>query len=66
MQADKVSSEKYYDSESGFRYYSIINSVDYSGMGIWDETVFDVDPLSQKTYKRGNGRSVRDATILRD
>lgn len=64
--AGKVSSELYYDSDAGFKYYSIINSVDYSGMGIWDETVEHQDPLSKVMYKRGNGRSVRDATILRD
>ena len=62
----KVSSETYYNSDDGFKYYSIINSVDYSGMGIWDEMVEHTDPFSQKLYKRGEGRSIRDATIERD
>ena len=62
----KVSSETYYNSDDGFKYYSIINSVDYSGMGIWDEMVEHTDPFSKKLYKRGEGRSIRDATIERD
>ena len=62
----KASSEVYYNSEDGFKYYSIINSVDYSGMGIWDTMVEHTDPLSSKVYKRGDGRSIRDATIERD
>ena len=37
--AVKTSSETYYNSDDGFKYYSIINSVDYSGMGIWEEMV---------------------------
>ena len=64
--AVKASSEVYYNSEDGFKYYSIINSVDYSGMGIWDTMVEHTDPLSSKVYKRGDGRSIRDATIERD
>ena len=60
------SSESYYNSDDGFRYYSLVNSVDYSGMGIWDETVECVDPINGYKYKRGNGRSVRDATMVRD
>lgn len=62
----KASSETYYNSDDGFKYYSIINSIDYSGMGIWDHTVEHIDPLSNKAYKRGDGRSIRDATIERD
>lgn len=59
-------SESYYNSDNGFKYYSIINSVDYSGMGIWDDMVEHTEPLSGKIYKRGEGRSIRDATIERD
>ena len=35
-------------------------------MGIWDYMVEQTDPLSKKVYKRGEGRSIRDATIERD
>ena len=59
-------SESYYNSDDGFKYYSIVNSTDYSGMGIWEETVDHVDPINNFKYKRGNGRSVRDATMVRD
>ena len=62
----KLSAQTYYNSDDGFKYYSIINSVDYSGMGIWDNMVEQTDPLSKKVYKRGEGRSIRDATIERD
>jgi len=62
----KATSETYYNSDDGFKYYSIINSADYSGMGIWDEMVEHTDPLNNKVYQRGNKRSIRDATILRD
>ena len=48
------------------KYYSIVNSVDYSGMGIWLEQVEHTDPITGKAYKRGNGRSVREATMERD
>jgi len=37
--AQKVSSESYYDSDNGFKYYSIINSIDYSGIGLWDDII---------------------------
>lgn len=33
----KVTSEVYYSSDNAMKYYSIVNSVDYSGMGIWLE-----------------------------
>jgi hypothetical protein len=62
----KTSSETYYNSDDGFKYYSIINSTDYSGMGIWDTMVEQIDPLSSKIYQRGEGRSIRDATMQRD
>ena len=35
-------------------------------MGIWDNMVEHTDPFSKKLYKRGEGRSIRDATIERD
>lgn len=63
---ENQTSENYYNSDDGFKYYSIINSADYSGMGIWEDMVEQIDPLSQKAYKRGSGRSIRDATIERD
>ena len=62
----KASSETYYNSDDGFKYYSIINSVDYSGIGLWDHMVEHVDPMSGRSYKRGDGRSIRDATMERD
>lgn len=62
----KIASETYYDSDCGFKYYSIINSVDYSGMGIFPELVAETDQKTGKEYQRGDGLSVRDATIERD
>jgi len=35
-------------------------------MGIWDELVDWQDPINKKAYKRGNGRSIREATQMRD
>lgn len=35
-------------------------------MGIWDDIVEHTEPISGKIYKRGEGRSIRDATIERD
>jgi len=65
-QDSKPASEVYYDSDNGFKYYSIINSTDYSGMGIFPELVTETDPTTGKEYQRGEGLSVRDATIKRD
>jgi len=61
-----VSSKKYYDSDDGFNFYSIINTVDYSGIGIYPEMVDEEDTLTEETYKRGSGVSVRDATLKRN
>jgi len=66
VQNTKPSSEVYYDSDSGFKYYSIINSIDYSGMGIFPELVTETEPATGKQYPRGEGLSIRDATIKRD
>lgn len=35
-------------------------------MGIYDELVDWEDPINKKTYKRGNGRTIREATQMRD
>lgn len=35
-------------------------------MGIWEELIEHEDPINRVMYKRGNGRSIRDATKARD
>jgi len=58
--------EQYYDSESGFKYYSIINSPDYSGIAIYPEEKVETGPDGAQ-YPRGAGvESVLEATLLRD
>ena len=64
--AKKNVSEVYYDSDSAFKFYSIINGIDYSGIGRFPSMVNEIDPTNNKEYNRGDGLSVTDATMKRD
>ena len=56
----------HYSSNNAFKYYSIIQSPDYSGIGIYPSEREEIDPEG-RTYARGAGvDSVREANILRD
>ena len=57
--------ETYYDSDSGFRFYSIINSPDYSGLGLYPSEQIETDPQGEE-YPRGDGLGIREATMARD
>ena len=57
--------ETYYDSDSGFRFYSIINSPDYSGLGLYPAEQIETDPKGEQ-YPRGDGLAIREATMARD
>lgn len=47
-------SQEYYQSDSAWNYYTIIHgSADYSGMGIWSESVMENDTATGKPYLRG-------------
>lgn len=64
---DKVA-EDYYDSDSAFKYYTIIHSsVDYSGLGEYPEAATEKDLVTGKEYVRGAGTdSIKDANLIRD
>ena len=57
--------EEYYDSDKGFKFYSIVNSVDFSGIGLYPEEHTEVDQLGNE-YPRGDCLGIRDATIARN
>ena len=63
----KISSvaEEYYDSDLGFKFYSVVNSTDYSGIGLYPEEHIEIDHLGVQ-YPRGDCLGIRDATIARD
>ena len=57
--------EEYYDSDKGFKFYSIVNSVDFSGIGLYPEEHTEIDQLGNE-YPRGDCLGIRDATIARN
>ena len=57
--------EEYYDSDKGFKFYSVVNSTDYSGIGLYPEENIEIDHLGVE-YPRGDCLSIREATIARD
>ena len=57
--------EKYYDSDKGFKFYSIVNSPDYSGIGLYPSETIELDHL-RNSYPRGDGLGIREATIARN
>ena len=61
---EKPVSEVYYDSDYAWKFYSIVNSSDYSGMGIWEQQA--EQDYEGYVYPRGEGRSIREATMVRD
>lgn len=68
MQVEKkiaTVAEEYYDSDKGFKFYSVVNSTDYSGIGLYPEEHTEIDHLGVN-YPRGDCLGIRDATIARN
>ena len=59
--------EEYYDSESAFKYYTIMHSsIDYTGIASYPEQVIEKDKDGNE-YIRGSGiENIKEANIIRD
>jgi len=53
--------ETYYDSEDGYKYYSVLYSEDYSGAGVYpsEHLETDIDDFLGPKYLRGDGLTIR-------
>ena len=57
--------EEYYNSDKGFKFYSIVNSPDYSGIGLYPSESIETDHEGNQ-FPRGDGLGIREATIARN
>ena len=65
MQQEKTLTEQYFDSDDAFKFYNILNGIDYTGIGSYDQETTAKNENGED-YVIGAGITINEATKKRD